>query len=131
MGKFISERAFLSHASTIFTSYCFNFETVICNYTNCSNEPSVLSYEQFLLLIVSGASVLANCEAIVAFCSFIAHRLCDQVISEAAKAWRNYVKEQLYKGGGKLFKYIAKEDKAFANVHLVDDTKRLRPKQSI
>ena len=28
-GELISERAFISHASAIFTSYCFNFQTVI------------------------------------------------------------------------------------------------------
>ena len=55
------------------------------------------------------------------FSSFVSHQICDQVVADSAKAWRNYIKEQLYKGGDKLFKYIAKEDKAFANVHFVDD----------
>ena len=29
------------------------------------------------------------------------------------KSFREYVREQLYKGGGRLFKYISREDKAF------------------
>ena len=97
------------------------FDTLTCNYIDNNNEPAAVTYNQFLMLIVSNASILTNCNAILAFSSFITHRICDQVIADSAKAWRNYIKEQLYKGGGKLFKYIAKEDKAFANVHFIDE----------
>ena len=40
------------------------------------------------------------------------------VIYKASSDWRSFVKQQLHKGGGLLFKHISKEDKAFLNVDL-------------
>ena len=41
-----------------------------------------------------------------------------EVIYEATTNWRKFVKEQLHKGGGLLFKIISKEEKAFLNVDI-------------
>ena len=48
----------------------------------------------------------------------IAFDFLKDVIYKASTDWRSFVKQQLHKGGGLLFKHISKEDKAFLNVDL-------------
>jgi len=85
-----------------------------------NNSESNISYNQFLQYISSQESLLANCRAIVTFASYANQHICHLVVAESALAWRTHIREQLYKGGGSLFKYISKEDKLFANVELKD-----------
>ena len=40
------------------------------------------------------------------------------VIYQASQNWRTFVRQQLHKGGGILFKHISKEDKAYLNVDI-------------
>ena len=40
----------------------------------------------------------------------------NHICNEASKQFRSYVRSELSKGGGSLFKYISSEDKAFLNV---------------
>ena len=42
----------------------------------------------------------------------------SELIAERMNSWNNFVKTELSKGGGLLFKYIAKEDKEFMRVNL-------------
>jgi len=42
----------------------------------------------------------------------------SELIAERMNSWNNFVKIELSKGGGLLFKYIAKEDKEFMRVNL-------------
>ena len=39
-------------------------------------------------------------------------------VNNIAKEWRQFVRTQLHKGGGLLFRYIAKDDKRVFNVDL-------------
>ena len=40
------------------------------------------------------------------------------VMYQASQNWRTFVRQQLHKGGGILFKHISKEDKAYLNVDI-------------
>ena len=47
---------------------------------------------------------------------YVFNQLCMKELSEKKASWLKLVVEQLHKGGGTLFKYIAKDEKAFLSV---------------
>ena len=56
------------------------------------------------------ASVLDKCR----------HYYVQPVTKESKDKWTKHVREQLSLGGGKLFQYIASEEKSFLNIPLSD-----------
>ena len=44
--------------------------------------------------------------------------LLREVINDATKEWRDFVRGELAKGGGVLYKYISKEEKAYLNIDI-------------
>ena len=44
--------------------------------------------------------------------------LLREAINDATKEWRDFVRGELSKGGGVLYKYISKEEKAYLNVDI-------------
>ena len=57
-----------------------------------------------------------NCKVLLDICTSALCQCLHKVASLAATSWRKFVKEQLYKGGGILFRFISKEDKLFMRV---------------
>ena len=48
----------------------------------------------------------------------IFNRHISEFVTEQIHSWQNFVRTELAKGGGLLFKYIAKEDKAYLKIDL-------------
>ena len=61
-----------------------------------------------------------NLNALVSRTAVLKRMAISNLVAESQKGWKAFVKEQLAKGGGELFKYVTKESKEFLNVSLED-----------